>query len=281
MENMEAREKEQKLQEVQKKVFEGLKFFLNRETPRESLAFVIRWGNVAVYFNTRRKPRSNSLNFKLSCALCVAFTLQVFWRWGVLGQVGLHWQHIRCDGWDHNPPDCWQTKRGQAVHQQVFALGCFHFSDVSTVFLLTCVWTMASVIVSFRPSFLYETVIGQLCISGYLYCTDSSYFMPVAGTTSSPSGCTTVSMPKSCCQWRTTSSEWRCRPTSHPSWMRRRETMCPQRNWRSWLCSEERNLVQTLSLIGKPFLIHHWFSAWNAVSVTCSCRLIAPHRVAC
>lgn len=42
MENMEAREKEQKLQEVQKKVFEGLKFFLNRETPRESLAFIIR-----------------------------------------------------------------------------------------------------------------------------------------------------------------------------------------------------------------------------------------------
>lgn len=39
---MEAREKEQKLQEVQKKVFEGLKFFLNREAPRESLAFVIR-----------------------------------------------------------------------------------------------------------------------------------------------------------------------------------------------------------------------------------------------
>ncbi|XP_068166799.1 pescadillo [Antennarius striatus] len=42
MENMEAREKEQKQLEAQKKLFEGLKFFLNREAPRESLAFVIR-----------------------------------------------------------------------------------------------------------------------------------------------------------------------------------------------------------------------------------------------
>lgn len=42
-EKMEAREKEQKQLEAQKKLFEGLKFFLNRETPRESLAFVIRW----------------------------------------------------------------------------------------------------------------------------------------------------------------------------------------------------------------------------------------------
>lgn len=42
MEKMEAREKEQKQQEAQKKIFEGLKFFLNREAPRESLAFVIR-----------------------------------------------------------------------------------------------------------------------------------------------------------------------------------------------------------------------------------------------
>uniref|UniRef100_A0A3Q3X5H9 Pescadillo homolog n=1 Tax=Mola mola TaxID=94237 RepID=A0A3Q3X5H9_MOLML len=37
-----AQEKEQKLQEALKKLFNGLKFFLNRETPRESLAFVIR-----------------------------------------------------------------------------------------------------------------------------------------------------------------------------------------------------------------------------------------------
>lgn len=42
MEKMEAQEKEQKQLEAQKKLFEGLKFFLNRETPRESLAFVIR-----------------------------------------------------------------------------------------------------------------------------------------------------------------------------------------------------------------------------------------------
>uniref|UniRef100_H3DEP0 Pescadillo homolog n=1 Tax=Tetraodon nigroviridis TaxID=99883 RepID=H3DEP0_TETNG len=41
-EKMEAQEKEQKQLEAQKKLFEGLKFFLNRETPRESLAFVIR-----------------------------------------------------------------------------------------------------------------------------------------------------------------------------------------------------------------------------------------------
>ncbi|XP_034026116.1 pescadillo isoform X2 [Thalassophryne amazonica] len=42
MEKLEAREKEQKQQEAQKKLFEGLKIFLNREVPRESLAFVIR-----------------------------------------------------------------------------------------------------------------------------------------------------------------------------------------------------------------------------------------------
>lgn len=42
MEKMEAREKEQKQLEAQKKLFVGLKFFLNREVPRESLAFVIR-----------------------------------------------------------------------------------------------------------------------------------------------------------------------------------------------------------------------------------------------
>ncbi|XP_038146004.1 pescadillo [Cyprinodon tularosa] len=42
METMEAKEKEEKLLEAQKKIFEGLKFFINREVPRESLAFVIR-----------------------------------------------------------------------------------------------------------------------------------------------------------------------------------------------------------------------------------------------
>ena len=46
MEKMETREKEEKQLEAQKKIFEGLKFFLNREVPRESLAFVIRWGNM-------------------------------------------------------------------------------------------------------------------------------------------------------------------------------------------------------------------------------------------
>lgn len=49
MEKMEAREKEQKLQEALKKLFNGLKFFLNRETPRESLAFVIRWVALRVF----------------------------------------------------------------------------------------------------------------------------------------------------------------------------------------------------------------------------------------
>ncbi|XP_055774904.1 pescadillo homolog isoform X3 [Salvelinus fontinalis] len=42
LENMEAREKEQKEQEAQNRLFEGLKFFLNREAPRESLAFILR-----------------------------------------------------------------------------------------------------------------------------------------------------------------------------------------------------------------------------------------------
>lgn len=42
MEKMEAKEKELKQEEASKKLFEGLKMFLNREVPRESLAFVIR-----------------------------------------------------------------------------------------------------------------------------------------------------------------------------------------------------------------------------------------------
>uniref|UniRef100_A0A8C5H850 Pescadillo homolog n=1 Tax=Gouania willdenowi TaxID=441366 RepID=A0A8C5H850_GOUWI len=42
MEMMEEKEKEKKLLEAQMKIFEGLKFFLNREVPRESLAFIIR-----------------------------------------------------------------------------------------------------------------------------------------------------------------------------------------------------------------------------------------------
>uniref|UniRef100_A0A671PI06 Pescadillo homolog n=1 Tax=Sinocyclocheilus anshuiensis TaxID=1608454 RepID=A0A671PI06_9TELE len=42
LETMEAREKIELEQNKQKKLFEGLKFFLNREVPRESLAFLIR-----------------------------------------------------------------------------------------------------------------------------------------------------------------------------------------------------------------------------------------------
>ncbi|XP_078410352.1 pescadillo [Cetorhinus maximus] len=39
---LEEKQKEQQILEKQKKLFEGMKFFLNREVPRESLAFVIR-----------------------------------------------------------------------------------------------------------------------------------------------------------------------------------------------------------------------------------------------
>ncbi|XP_053509634.1 pescadillo [Ictalurus furcatus] len=42
MEKMEVREKAQHEEDKHKKLFEGLKFFLNREVPRESLAFVLR-----------------------------------------------------------------------------------------------------------------------------------------------------------------------------------------------------------------------------------------------
>ncbi|XP_037114747.1 pescadillo [Syngnathus acus] len=42
MEKLEEREREHKQLEAHKKIFEGFKFFLNREVPRESLAFVIR-----------------------------------------------------------------------------------------------------------------------------------------------------------------------------------------------------------------------------------------------
>ncbi|KAF4074234.1 hypothetical protein AMELA_G00237340 [Ameiurus melas] len=41
-EDMEVREKAQHEEDKHKKLFEGLKFFLNREVPRESLAFVLR-----------------------------------------------------------------------------------------------------------------------------------------------------------------------------------------------------------------------------------------------
>lgn len=39
---MDAKKKEQEALEKHKKLFEGLHFFLNREVPREPLAFVIR-----------------------------------------------------------------------------------------------------------------------------------------------------------------------------------------------------------------------------------------------
>lgn len=58
---MEAREKEQKQLEAQKKIFEGLKFFVNREVPRESLAFVIRWESGRFYL----KYFSNNSEFKM------------------------------------------------------------------------------------------------------------------------------------------------------------------------------------------------------------------------
>lgn len=40
---MDVRKKEQEALEKHKKLFEGLRFFLNREVPREPLAFVIRY----------------------------------------------------------------------------------------------------------------------------------------------------------------------------------------------------------------------------------------------
>lgn len=42
-EQMDARKKEQEALEKHKKLFEGLRFFLNREVPREPLAFIIRY----------------------------------------------------------------------------------------------------------------------------------------------------------------------------------------------------------------------------------------------
>lgn len=42
MEKMEVRVKAQQEEDRQKKLFEGLKIFLNREVPREALAFVLR-----------------------------------------------------------------------------------------------------------------------------------------------------------------------------------------------------------------------------------------------
>lgn len=79
MDKMEAMEKEQKQQEAQKKLFEGLKFFLNREAPRESLAFVIRWVRAVVVklprksqdVFTERNKETIRINLKLVSMFCV------------------------------------------------------------------------------------------------------------------------------------------------------------------------------------------------------------------
>lgn len=115
MEKMEAREKELKQQETQKKLFEGLKFYLNREVPRESLAFLIRWARDAT-LKQRNVHGSLKLTFSL---LCISVAIQVFWRSGILGQVCVHWWHIRWDRWDHHPSNYWQAQCWQTVYQQV------------------------------------------------------------------------------------------------------------------------------------------------------------------
>lgn len=118
IEKMETMEKEQKLIEAQKKLFQGLKFFLNREVPRESLAFVIRWVRAAAVRVAERaeimtRTILNLNPFSMFCAF------QVFrWR-GVLGQICVHWQHVRDDRWDHHTSNRWQTQLRQTVHQQV------------------------------------------------------------------------------------------------------------------------------------------------------------------
>lgn len=72
-------------------------------------------------------------------------------------------------------------------------------------------------------------------------------------TTSSPSGCLIASMPKSFCLWKTTSWVLLCPPTCLPLLRRKRETMYPQKSWRSWLCNGENTLVQTNPY--HPFII--------------------------
>lgn len=150
MAKMEAQEKEQKQLEAQKKLFEGLKFFLNRETPRESLAFVIRWvkeagrGRVRNFIwivfvsshllllcpepGRRGSSRSRDAQTSISAdttnilmGFLFCFYLQVFRRPGILGQVNLHRQHIWDDGWDYHTSNSWPTKNWQTIHQQVRA----------------------------------------------------------------------------------------------------------------------------------------------------------------
>lgn len=209
----------------------------------------------------RNKPQTDAplLFYLLSAA--VAF--QVFWWTSVLGQICLHRQHIQCDRWDHHASNCWQTQHWQTVHQQV-------------KYFFSWLWNGGTRHALFRTNTFHVSPLnaGNLCwfilllfpltIEGihvtYLFNKDKTppyilmryalfYHDTILGTTFSLSGCMIVSMPKSFCPWKTTSSEWLCRPTSPPSWRRKMETTCPLRNWRSWPCSEEKNRVWTQAFL--------------------------------
>lgn len=67
----ETRRKEQEALEKQKKLFEGLRFFLNREVPRESLAFVIRYmrDHFAVGEDQSLPPSFQLFQFPISSAI--------------------------------------------------------------------------------------------------------------------------------------------------------------------------------------------------------------------
>lgn len=64
-EQMDARRKEQEALEKHKKLFEGLRFFLNREVPREPLAFIIR------YFLHQQSDLPRSLPVGLLRPICL------------------------------------------------------------------------------------------------------------------------------------------------------------------------------------------------------------------
>lgn len=168
MEKMEAQEKEQKQLEAQKKLFEGLKFFLNRETPRESLAFVIRWvkeggrGRIRnliwiifglshlllLYLepghwgsswsrDTQTCISTDTTNILMGFLFC--FYLQVFRRPGILGKVHLHRKHIWDDGWDYYTSNSWPTKNWQTIHQQVRARKAVVFKKIHLYFILVMI----------------------------------------------------------------------------------------------------------------------------------------------
>lgn len=61
-EQMDARKKEQEALEKHKKLFEGLRFFLNREVPREPLAFIIRYVVGRLSLNSPATPCWPSLS---------------------------------------------------------------------------------------------------------------------------------------------------------------------------------------------------------------------------